>query len=67
MLGKTCNFGKFKIGKLIDSEEIKAHNLAEHEAGNSVREIARSREPFATAVQNWKRQAKTQAANVRGR
>ena len=43
---------------MIYSEELKAHILAEHEAGISVRELARRYEPSATTIQNWKRQAK---------
>ncbi len=44
---------------MIYSAELKAHILAEHEAGLSVRELAHRYEPSATAIQNWKRQAKT--------
>ncbi len=44
---------------MIYSEKLKAHILAEHEAGLSVRELARRYEPSATTIQNWKRQAKT--------
>ena len=44
------------------SEEIKEHILSEHEAGVSVRELARRYEPSATTIQNWKRQAKAKAS-----
>ena len=46
------------------SEEIKEHILSEHEAGVSVRELARRYEPSATTIQNWKRQAKAKASEV---
>ena len=38
------------------------HILSEHEAGVSVRELARRYEPSATTIQNWKRQAKAKAS-----
>ncbi len=44
------------------SEEFKEHILSEHEAGVSVRELARRYEPSATTIQNWKRQAKAKAS-----
>ena len=42
-------------------EEFKEHILSEHEAGVSVRELAR-RYASATTIQNWKRQAKAKAS-----
>lgn len=50
------------MSKVIYSEELKAHILSEHEAGESVRALARKYEPLATTIQNWKRQAKAQAS-----
>ena len=44
------------------AEEFKEHILSEHEAGVSVRELARRYEPSATTIQNWKRQAKAKAS-----
>ena len=49
---------------MIYSEELKAHILAEHEAGVTVRELSRRYEPSATTIQNWKRQAKEQASDA---
>ena len=50
------------MSKVIYTEELKEHILLEHEAGISVRELARRYEPSATTIQNWKRQAKLQAS-----
>ncbi len=50
------------MSKVIYPEELKEHILSEHEAGRSVRELARRYEPTATAIQNSKRQAKLQAS-----
>ncbi len=39
------------------SEELKAHILAELEAGASVRSLARKYEPCSATIHQWKRQA----------
>ncbi len=50
------------MSKVIYPEELKEHILSEHEAGISVRELARRYEPSATTIQNWKRQVKLKAS-----
>ena len=54
--------GKSKMSQGNYAEEFKEHILSEHEAGVSVRELARRYEPSATTIQNWKRQAKAKAS-----
>ena len=52
------------MSKVIYTEELSEHILAEHAAGMSVRELARRYESSATTIQNWKCQAKLKASQA---
>ena len=52
------------MSKANYSEELKEHILSEPAAGESISALARKYEPSATAIRNWKRQAKLKASGA---
>ena len=50
------------MSKANCSTELKEHILSEHATGELISSLARKYEPSATAIRNWKRQAKLKAS-----
>ncbi len=52
------------MSKANYSTELKEHILYEHAAGETTSALARKYKPSATAIRNWKRQAKLKASGA---